>query len=372
MEQELKEVQALIEKLTAILNSKKLQFDIIKTEMLEIKKKFKDPRKSQVISSVEKFKVADSEALAQKSVQSVVVSLSANGYIKAMTPSTVSGSSKVWTDKSRLAEAHINLVKTTTNKNLLVFTNLGNVFKVDVNGLPISKWKERGIEFSKLVRGEKSDERPVAIIEENVEAGETFLLFYTKDGMIKKTLLSEYSLSKALYQAIKLKDGDELLSVEVDKSDTTILFITQSGIGLNAEKTDIPDQGRISGGVKGIALVEGDCVVSANQVSAGQNVVIVTNKAYAKQINTSEIDVLARYRKGVKVIDLKGDNSNGSQVVCSGVFGEDDDVVIQTDFDEFSAIAISSIQEDTRLSKGRSLSVEDNKTVVYATVRNNS
>ncbi|MBQ7918269.1 MAG: DNA topoisomerase 4 subunit A [Clostridia bacterium] len=372
LENELKEVQALIAKLTAILNSKKLQFDIIKTEMLDIKKRFKDPRRSQVISSIEKFKVADSETLAQKSVQNVVVSLSANSYIKAMMPSTVAGSSKVWTEKSRLAEAHISLTRTVTNKNVLVFTNIGNVFKVDVNGLPISKWKEKGIEFSKLVRGEKPDERPVAIIEENPEDKETFLIFYTKQGMIKKTLLNEYALSKASYQAIKLKEDDELLNVEIDKPDTTILFVTKNGIGLNAEKTDIPDQGRISGGVKGIALGDDDEVVSANQVKAGQNVVIVSNKAYAKQINTSEIEVLARYRKGVKVIDLKGDNSNGSAVVCAGAFGEDDDVVIQTEFDEFAAISISSIQEDTRLSKGRALSVEENKTVQFAAIRFNN
>jgi DNA gyrase subunit A len=128
----------------------------------------------------------------------------------------------------------------------------------------------------------------------------------------------------------------------------------------------------MSGGVKGIALSDGDEVVSANQVVSGQNVVLVTNKAYAKQINTSEIDVLARYRKGVKIIELKGDSSNGSCVVCSGVFGEEDDVVIQTEFDEFAAIAISSIPEDTRLSKGRALSVEEDKVVSFATIRLNN
>ena len=132
------------------------------------------------------------------------------------------------------------------------------------------------------------------------------------------------------------------------------------------------DQGRISGGVKGMMLADDDEIVSASQVVAGQNIVLVSDTAYAKQINTSEVDVLARYRKGVKIIDLKGDTSNGSVVVCSGVFGEEDDVVIQTEFDEFAAIAISSIPEDTRLSKGKSLSVEDDKVVSFATIRFNN
>ncbi len=372
LEQELKEVQELIAKLTAILNSRQLQFDIIKTEMLEIKKKFKNPRKSVVIDNVEKFKVADTDSLTQKSNQNIVVSLSANGFIKAMLPSTISGSSKVWTEKSRLAEAHIELLKTKTSSNILVFTNIGNVFKIDANGLQISKWKEKGIEFAKLVRGEKPNEKPIAILEENSEAKDVNLLFYTKDGLIKKTALSEYSLAKSTYQAIKLKDNDEVLSIEIDRPDTTILFVTKHGMGLNASKSDIPIQGRISGGVKGIALAEDDEVVSANQVAPGQSVCLVSNKAFAKQINISEIEVLARYRKGVKVFDLKGENSSGTSVVCSGVFGEDDDVIIQTETDEYAAISIKSIPEDTRSSKGKSLSVESNKIVSYAVIRKNS
>ena len=83
-----------------------------------------------------------------------------------MLPSIVSGSSKVWTEKSRLAEAHVSLTRTVTNKNILVFTNLGNVFKVDVNGLPISKWKEKGIEFNKLVNGLSKDEKPVVFVKD--------------------------------------------------------------------------------------------------------------------------------------------------------------------------------------------------------------
>ena len=372
LEQELKEVQELIAKLTAILNSRQLQYDIIKSEMLEIKKKFKNPRRTVVIENIDSFKVADSESLLQKTNQNIVVSLSANGFIKAMTPSTVSSSSKIWTDKSRLAEAHIDLLKTKSNSNILVFTNIGNVFKIDANGLALAKWKEKGIEFAKLVRGEKPNEKPVAIIEESVEDKDTNLLFFTKDGMIKKTALSEYSLNKASYQAIKLKDNDELLTVEIDKPDTTIMFVTASGIGLNAEKSDIPVQGRISGGVKGIALADGDEVISANQVVAGQNICLISNKSYAKQINTSEIDVMARYRKGVKVFDLKGESSSGTKVVCSGIFGDEDDVVIQTEFDEYSAISIQSIAEDTRSSRGKSLSVEDSKNIIYAVIRKNN
>ena len=225
LEQELKEIQALIEKLTAIVNSKKLQFDIIKSEMLEIKKKFKDPRRTEVIESVEKFKLDSAATALSKGAQTVYVSLSASGHIKSMTPSMVSGASKIWTDKSRLSEAHLSFAKTSTSKEVLVFTNKGNAFKIDVNGLPVSKWKEKGIEFNKLVSGVKTDEVPVAIIENPTEESDKKLLFFTKQGMIKKTALNEYMIGKSSYQSAKFKDGDELISVEFDKENTSIFFV---------------------------------------------------------------------------------------------------------------------------------------------------
>ncbi len=371
LEQELKDIQALIEKLTAIINSKKLQFDIVKKEMLEIKKKFKDPRRSQIIKSAENFKLEDAVTLLAKGNQNVIVSLSANGFVKSMLPSTVSGSSKVWTDKSRLAEAYISMAKTSTSKDVLVFTNKGNAFKIDVNGLPVSKWKEKGIEFAKLVSGKLSNETPVAVIECPTEETDKKLLFFTKQGMIKKTALNEYIIGKSSYQAMKLKDDDELLSVEFDVADTSILFVSKFGMGLNAEKSDIPEQGRISGGVKGIMLADGDYVISANQVVAGQNIILISDTAYAKKINVSEIEVIARYRKGVKVFDLKGVATSGTSVICSGVFGNEDDIVIQTDGDEYASISVTSIPEDTRSGRGKSLSVE-NKNVKYAIIRKNN
>ncbi len=371
LEQELKDIQILIAKLTAIINSTKLQFDIVKAEMLEVKKKFKNPRKSTVIESLDKFKLEDITSATAKSAQNVVVAITANRQIKSMTQSVVSGSSKVWTDKSRLHEAHISMVKTSTANDVLIFTNLGNAFKIDVNGLPSVKFKEKGLEFNKLVKGVLPKEKPVAVIENPTEESDKKLLFFSKNGMIKKSSLNEYIIQKASYQAVKFKEDDELINVEFDQDDTTIMFVTSSGMGLNAEKKDIPEQGRVSGGVKGVMLADGDTVVSVNQVVHGQNIVLVSNTAYAKQINTSEIDVLARYRKGVKVFDLKGDKSSGSKIIGSGIFAEGDDLVVQMNEDEFAAVSISSVVEDTRLGKGKCLSV-DIKTLDNVLIRKNN
>ena len=371
LEKELKEVKELIEKLTAIVNSKKLQFDLVKSEMLEIKKKFKDPRRSAVVDSIEASKSGEAVVSSSSVSQSVYVSLSANGMIKSMEPKVVSSSSKLWTEKSRLSEAHVKLVKTSTDKDILVFTNKGNAFKIDVGGLPLSKWKEKGVEFNKLVTRLPSDERPVSMVECPTENTDRMLLFFTKQGMIKKSALNEYMVAKPSYQAVKLKDDDELLSVEYDKPDMSIIFVSKSGMGLNAEKSDIPEQGRVSGGVKGMMLADGDEVVFAGQVTAGQNIILVSDTGYAKQVNTAELEIIARYRKGVKIFELKGSASSGTAVVCAGTFEEDDEVVVLSDDENYAAISVISIEEDTRTSKGKPLSVEKDFKVTSACIRHN-
>lgn len=371
LEQELKEIQELIARLTDIINSKKLQFDIIKQEMLEIKKKFKDPRRSTIISNEKEYMTVDVESPKTKTSQNVYVALTANGFLKAFTPTTYSGSSKLWTAGSKLNEVHTAFVKTNTEKKILAFTNLGNVFKIGVDILPICKWKDKGIEVSKLVKDYRSNEKVVAIFEEPEENVEGSLYIFTKQGVVKKSALSEYFVAKSNFQSMKLKDGDEIINVEIDKPDTSIMFVTKFGLGLNAEKDDIPEQGRMATGVKGMLVADDDEVISANQVTKGQNIVLVSNVAYAKQINTSEFEISVRYRKGMKVFDLRGERSSGTSLLCAGTFESQDDVLIEITAGEYASISIESISEDTRAGKGSSLSVEKLKNIKNAIIKHN-
>ena len=370
LEQELKEVQDLIARLSQILNSKKLQFDIVKQEMLEIKKKFKDPRRTTIIEDESHYKIQDLTKTVSSSAQSVYVALSEAGTIKCFTPTIYSNSGKAWSDKSKLHESHIAFLKTSTDKRILIFTNLGNVIKVDVDEIPACKWKEKGVGIQKFAKSFEKGEKPIAMIEEPNEDSSGDILFYTKLGMVKRSPLTEYFVAKSNYQAIKLKD-DELVGVQIDEPDTSIMFVTKNGLGVNIEKTDIQPQGRIASGVKGVLLNDGDEVIFAGQVKQGQSIVLVSNCAYAKQINTSEIEVSARYRKGVKVFDLKGELSSGTAVSCAGTFDKEDDIIIEVTDGEFAVISVNSIYEDTRSSKGKPLSVEFGKTIIRAFIKHN-
>lgn len=356
LEQELLEVQQLIAKLSAIVGSKKLQFDLVKEEMQEIKKKYKDARRSEVIASVEDYKLSSQATSNGTPIEKALVCVLANGSIKAMSAKKYAGASKVWTERSGLHEVILSRTEVMSDQTVLVFTSLGNVVKVDVGNLTLSTFKDKGTPLSKLIKGVLADEKAVAVIPLPTEKDNYDLLFFTKSGMIKKTSIQEYTLLKSLYQAVKVKEDDEVIKVEEDKPNTSLLFVSMLGMSLHADKNDIPLQGRISAGVKGMMLADDDFIVSVDQVEESDQIAVVTNKAYAKRVLVGEIDLLARYRKGVKIIDLKGDASNGSRVIASGKLSQTGEVVFVSE-NETSAIAGRNLDEDVRTSKGRCMSV---------------
>jgi len=370
LETELLELEKRIRELTAIVGSKKLQFDLVKQEMNEIRKKFKDARKCDIINSIDDYEVPSQTD--EKPIVTVCVSSSYDGHIKAMNAKHVSMAGKIWSDKSIGSENYNSIITVTTDKTITAFTNKGNAYKIDPTVLGDYKWKDKGLDFAKTFNA-APNEKIVAMFELSSLSQDTNLLFFTKSGMVKKTAVSEYGLLKSIYQAVKLKDDDELINVEVDKTNdpnVSIMFVTHDGMSLNALTDDIPLQGRVSGGVKGMMLAESDYCTSVTQVLPQNYIYICTNKGYAKKVLASEIDKLARYRKGVKIVELKGDASNGSFVSASGIADKYHDLVIVT-ADDAASIKFDNVSEDTRSSRGSRVSVSDTN-VTNAYIRINS
>lgn len=359
LEQELLELEKKIAYLSQIIASKKMQYEIVKQELGEIKKKFKDDRRSEVISSVDDYVVQNSSGINAKGpVENVVVGATLAGNIKCMQAKHFAQVSKLWNDRSSTNEIFHSMLSTATDKTILAFSNIGNAYKIEASSLPIVKFRDKGIALDKLFTGVKPEEKIVFMLELTDNVLGQDILFFTKSGMIKKSPLSEYQLLKPVYQAIKLKDDDEVVKIELDKLNTTILFITKNGLGLNADKNDIPVQGRISAGVKGINMAETDSLVFVSQIQKGDTVVLVTNKAFAKRLNVNEIDVLARYRKGVKVFDFKTNTNIGSSVVGAGLYVENkSDIVTINKNQDYACVSASLAREDTRLGKGKNLSI---------------
>ena len=307
LEEEIRQLKELIKKLTAIVGSKKLQFELVKTEMQAIKKQFKTERKSLFAKNEEHLHIpSDTD---KPETKEVVLAVNALGNIKSITKKQFNVSQREFKENSALPEAHEILVETDTDRTAFVFTDLGNCYKVSAADIPESRFKDKGVPLKTVAPEALADEKPVGIICAGAELPQGNLIFLTKCGMIKKTEFKEYNLLKNAFQAIKLKEDDRVLEVREEVKDATILFVTKNGMVLNALTDDVPLQGRISGGVKGINLGAGDICVLASQTDGEGEAVLLTDNGLAKRVLISGIEPMARYRKGVKIITFAGGKS---------------------------------------------------------------
>ena len=352
LEQELKELKELIEKLTAIYNSKRLQYNTVKTELIAIKNKFSNPRRSSLTKAgAKEAKKVDLKVEDEIISRDVLVAITADNSLKSIPLKNYMMSTKDLTSSSNLSDIHITELFTTTTNKALIFTNLGNAIKIDVSQIPESKWKGKGSSLKAVCNKVLVDEYPVKVIEipENLENKN--LLFYTKDGMIKLSTLEDSVVNKVYYQAIKLKEGDELINVEVQNEITSVLMVTQNAMALHFKLDDVPVQGRVSGGVKGINLDAGDKVIFAGQTDKTGAITVITDKGFGKKVPIGEYEQMARYRKGLRVIPL-GDN--GKKLIFASFKKEPKSVAINRGT-EIELLKEKNISYDSRTSKGKQI-----------------
>jgi DNA gyrase subunit A len=348
---ELAELKTKIARLLMIVNSKKEQMLVVKDELSAIKREFKEPRRSVIVTTAADAVIPSSDD--EKSIENFSIVVNANENIKRVPEKNFNMSVKTISEKASLNEVVPILIETQNDNTLYCFTNLGNCYKVDADSLPECKWREKGIRLSKLIKGCVEGERIAAIFPIGDMLPRGHIMFYTKLGMVKKSPWTEYGVVKSNFQAVKLKDGDEVIGVEHFNQDNTLLFVTALGSCLNIDKSDIPEQGRVATGVKGIMLADDDYVVFASQIYNEGEIIVVTDNGYLKRVISAEFDVMARYRKGVKIIDLKGDN--GKNVVFCSYVTVPYEIVLTNDADENIAVLSESISIENRTHKGKPL-----------------
>ncbi len=357
LEEELKELHKKIEQLTALLQSKAKQMAVVKTELNEVKKKHGEDRRTSLIKGGVEINIESVEK-ELKTVDDLVVGFTDNGFFKKMTEKNYKSSVKKFAGSISSQDFLRFSVQAKSDQTLIAFTNLGNAVKIDLEIAPECRYRDKGVKFTEVCKEAHRNEYPVAffaVYENEMPQGQ--LLFFTKDGMIKKTDWTEYSVIKPYYQAIKLKEGDQLWSVEQDLPDTTIAFVTERGMALNAEKNDIPTQGRIAGGVKGINLNAGDRVAFLSQVDDEGEFVIITDAGFYKRVLVVDIEPMARYRKGVKIVELGKDG----KVVFACQVKEPFDLVVVDNFGVPFTVNTEDISIEGRTNKGKTLKNENKK-----------
>ncbi len=349
LEQELKELKELIEKLTAIYNSKRLQYTTVKTELTTIKNKFSNARRSSLTKcgSKEKKKIelkVEDEIISKD----VLVSITGDKAIKSIPLKNYMMSNKELSQTSTLSEVHTTELFTTTTNKALIFTNLGNVIKIDVSQIAESKWKGKGVVLKSLCNKVDIDEYPVSILEVPQDLNDKNLLFYTKQGLIKLSSFEETVVNKAYYQGIKIKENDELLNVELQNEKSSVLMVTKNAMALHFKLDDVPVQGRISGGVKGINLDNGDYVIFAGQTEKTGAITILTSNGFAKKVPIGEYEQMARYRKGLRIIPL----TENSKLIYASFKKEPKSIVINKN-NSLELIKEKNINYDSRTAKGK-------------------
>ncbi|MBQ9081437.1 MAG: DNA topoisomerase 4 subunit A, partial [Clostridia bacterium] len=290
LEKELADLKILIEKLTQIVNSTRLQLNVVKDELWEIRKKYKRPRRSELVLDEK-----------EPAVPCVLCAM-ADGTLKCVSEKNYNMSYKGVSARTTANNILSFRLPVQSDKTVLAFSDRGNCYKLNPERLTC-KLSDKGYTLRHFFDEAEENERAVAFFEEGKNT-EGDLLFITRCGMLKRTAYAEYNVNKPVYQAIRLNEGDALLTVEkfiTDDENETVFFVTQLGNCLNTQMDDIPVQGRVSGGVKGINLAEGDRVVFARQINGEGEIIIATKQGRFKRVISCHIDPSPRYRKGCRI-----------------------------------------------------------------------
>ena len=345
LEEELQDLYRQIELLTAIINSKKRQFDVVKKEMNDIKRRFYVERRTRVVSKAEDIVVtADDDA---KPVEDCVIIITVAGDVKRVALKHFNMCKTGAWDGMHDADIHFVSVKTQTDKHLHFFTNMGRCYKLFGDDIPECKLKDSGIKFKTLFPQAADNERPVSVYATIPDQfPELEIVWLSKTGMIKRSKFADAcGVLKSIFDCYKLREDrlDEIVKVETLKKDRTIVMVTNKGMVLNATTGDIPIQGRIATGVKGIQIDETMFCAGIGTAKNQGFIIAVSNMGSVKKVEVKDIDKMVRYRKGLQFVNDFGRNE---ELIFAGWTRGGEDLVVKTAngkifWKDIDAIAVS-------------------------------
>ncbi|MBS4025416.1 MAG: DNA gyrase subunit A [Clostridia bacterium] len=339
------EYQELLEKIAyfqKVLRDEKMVLGIIKEELTEVKEKFGDDRRTMITDDDTKLEMEDLIA-----EEDVVITMTHSGYIKRLPIDTYRSQKRGGRGIAGQGTKETDLVEhlfiTTTHHHLLVFTNIGKVYRLKVYEIPEGSRQAKGSAIINLL-GLSKDELVTALIPVKTFDNDTYLVMATKNGIVKKTVLNAYNSSrKDGIIAIHLDDNDELIGVRMTKGRADLLLATAKGRVIRFSEQDVRVMGRISRGVKGINLSKNDYVQSMVRTKEGFDVLFVTDKGFGKRTDLAEFKSQNRGGKGV--IGIKLTDKRGTLVAIRVVQAEDDimmisgeGIILRTEVKEISRI----------------------------------
>ena len=370
VESDLKELHAKIDEYNAILASEARVLGIIKDELLEIKNKYGDERRTDIDMTAIDY--IEDESLIP--VENIVVALTNKGYIKRMKTDTYKtqnrggvGIKGISTNEEDFAE---RLINAKTHDYIMFFTNKGKVYRIKGYEIPEFSRQSKGLPIVNLLPIEKDEMIRSVVNVDQFDENTKYLIFATKKGLVKRTALSEFDNIRVSGKiAILLKEDDELINVQKTNGESEIIIGASNGRAVRFNENEIRSMGRNTSGVRGID-VNGSIVVGCEVINDPENqqMLIVTEKGYGKKTNVLEYRLTHRGSKGVKTLNVT--EKNGNLVSIRTVLG-DEDVLLITDSGVIIRLSLEQISTLKRATQGvRLINLKDNCTVAtVATVK---
>ncbi len=348
IEEELASLLKLIEELKAILASEEKILGIIKDELLEIKNKYSDDRRTHIDMTAVDY--IDDESLIPE--ENIIVTLTNKGYVKRITSDTYKtqnrggvGVKGMATNEEDFVEQIISM---TTHDYLLFFTNSGRVYRIKGYEVPLFSRQSKGLPIINLLPLEK-DEFVKSMLMVKTNDPNKYLLFCTKKGLVKRTDISEFdNIRNGGKIAISLKDDDELLSVKKTDGTNEILIASSNGRMIRFDENEIRVMGRTASGVRGLDVDDGVCV-GCEVAEKDQQVLVITENGYGKKTSLDEYRITHRGSKGVKALNVTEKNGN---IVAFKLISEKEDLMIITNSGIIIRISIDQVSQTGRVAQG--------------------
>ena len=350
IQSEYDELVSLIADLIDILAKPERVVLIIKEELEEVKRKHADPRRTELMVG-EVLSLEDEDLIEEADV---LITLSNQGYIKRLAQDEFQaqkrGGRGVQGTGVKDDDFVRELVSTSTHDHLLFFTNKGRVYRLKGYEIPEYGRTAKGLPVVNLLKLEENESIQTIINVTKDQAADHYLFFATRQGIVKRTNVNEFSnIRQNGLKALNLKDDDELINVFLTDGQADVIMGTKFGYSVRFAETDVRNMGRTATGVRGIKLREGDHLVGATIVSDDQEVLVLSEKGYGKRTPASEYPRKGRGGKGI--ITLKVADKNGSLAGLTTVQG-DEDIMVITDTGVIIRTSIANISQTGRSTMG--------------------
>ena len=374
-ENELKDLRGKLAKLRKIVGSTAEQYRVVRSELEEIRDRYKTKRLTTIIDSLDEVEVKAYDPT-KRTAKRCVAAIDSEGRVKHLsTRNYVSANRDL--ESSGYDGLTVSLADVNPGAEALIIGNLGNCYKFSGDRIKECRWNDRGVALHDAYPGVAENEKAVCLLvptEEEIEQADLYL--YTKSGMDKKSSVKSSIVGKDAYQIIALKPDDEVIGCEIVRDNATILFVTSDGQCVNSLTDDYPRQGRIAGGVIGVNLNEGERVVFAGQAVVEPEfspeeekivyypvgeIVVINDKGLGKKVLAREFNPIGRNRKGVRIMDVYGQDT---KVIFASTVLEPYFIGLVTQDKEVEILDTENLRLENKNTKGKP--VLRNKTLVRA------